>query len=151
MQVANLKYKLSQELEVHHTSHLKVMEENICLIKELNELRREIKVIKLFHKPFSNNAGPSRTTRDGMSNSLHALDITTSSTLSPEHLASMQSHVHEIVDLKAQVQGLELELATKEERITYLEGIIREHEMVHLRPKSRHELPPMAGISEGPS
>ncbi|CAK9865196.1 unnamed protein product [Sphagnum jensenii] len=149
--VANLKYKLSKELEVHHSSHLKILEENICLIKELNELRREIKLIKLFHKPFSNNAGPSRTTRDGMANSPHALDITTSSTLSLEHLASMQSHVHEIVDLKAQVQGLELELATKEERITYLEGIIREHEMVHLRPKSRHELPPMAGISEGPS
>jgi hypothetical protein len=126
------------------------MEENICLIKELNELRREIKVMKLFHKTFSNSAGPSRT-RDGMAVSPRALDITTLSTLPPEHLASMQSHVHEIADLKAQVQGLELELATKEERIMYLEGIIREHEMVHLRPKSRHELPPMAGISEGPS
>jgi hypothetical protein len=137
-------------MEVHHTSHLKIMEENICLIKELNELRREIRVIKLFHKPFSNSAGPSRT-RDGMAVGPHALDITTLTTLSPEHLASIQSHVHEIADLKAQVQGLELELATKEERITYLEGIIREHEMVHLRPKSRHELPPMAGISEGPS
>jgi ABC-type uncharacterized transport system permease subunit len=138
-------------MEVHHTSHLKIMEENICLIKELNELRREIRVIKLFHKPFSNSASPSRT-REGTAVSPHALDTTTTlSTLSPEHLASMQSHVHEIADLKAQVQGLELELATKEERITYLEGIIREHEMIHLRPKSRHELPPMAGISEGPS
>jgi hypothetical protein len=115
-------------------------------------LRREIRVIKLFHKPFSNSSGGPSRTRDGMAMSPHALvDITTSSTLSPEHLASMQSHVHEIADLKAQVQALELELATKEERITYLEGIIREHEMVHLRPKSRHELPPMAGISEGPS
>jgi hypothetical protein len=140
-------------MEVHHTSHLKIMEENICLIKELNELRREIRVIKLFHKPFSNSSGGPSRTRDGMAMSPHALvDITTtSSTLSPKHLASMQSHVHEIGDLKAQVQGLELELATKEERIAYLEGIIREHEMVHLRPKSRHELPPMAGISEGPS
>lgn len=43
--VDGLKKKLARDTEVHRADNLKIMQENVALIREINELRREIKVI----------------------------------------------------------------------------------------------------------
>ncbi|XP_024523319.1 cilia- and flagella-associated protein 57 [Selaginella moellendorffii] len=45
--VDSLQRKLSKDSDSSHKNHLRIMRENVTLIKELNELRRELKVMKL--------------------------------------------------------------------------------------------------------
>jgi hypothetical protein len=42
--VESLKKKLAADVETHRVEGLRVMQQNVALIKEINELRREIKV-----------------------------------------------------------------------------------------------------------
>ena len=39
-----LKRKLARDSELHRSDNLRIMQENVALIKEINELRRELKV-----------------------------------------------------------------------------------------------------------
>ncbi|XP_032349913.1 cilia- and flagella-associated protein 57 isoform X3 [Camelus ferus] len=41
--LATLKKKVVKESELHHTDYVRIMQENVSLIKEINELRRELK------------------------------------------------------------------------------------------------------------
>uniref|UniRef100_A0A7S0QB36 Cilia- and flagella-associated protein 57 n=1 Tax=Cryptomonas curvata TaxID=233186 RepID=A0A7S0QB36_9CRYP len=41
-----LKTKLDKDLALHHTDSLRILQDNVALIKEINELRREIKALK---------------------------------------------------------------------------------------------------------
>ena len=42
--IESLKRKLAADAEAHRTDELRIMSQNVSLIRELNELRREIKV-----------------------------------------------------------------------------------------------------------
>lgn len=42
--IESLKHKLAADAEAHRTDELRIMGQNVSLIRELNELRREIKV-----------------------------------------------------------------------------------------------------------
>lgn len=42
--IVSLKHKLAADSEAHRADELKIMSQNVTLIRELNELRREIKV-----------------------------------------------------------------------------------------------------------
>ena len=42
----SLNYKLAKDMRVHKKDNQRIMQENIALIKEINELRREIKNMK---------------------------------------------------------------------------------------------------------
>lgn len=44
--VRSLKNKLQKDMQLHRTDNLRIMQENVALIKEINELRREIKILK---------------------------------------------------------------------------------------------------------
>lgn len=44
--VRSLKTKLEKDMQLHRTDNLRIMQENVALIKEINELRREIKTLK---------------------------------------------------------------------------------------------------------
>jgi cilia- and flagella-associated protein 57 len=44
--VRSLKSKLDKDMQLHRTDNLRIMQENVALIKEINELRREIKMLK---------------------------------------------------------------------------------------------------------
>lgn len=41
--LATLKKKVVKEGELHRTDYVRIMQENVSLIKEINELRRELK------------------------------------------------------------------------------------------------------------
>merc|ERR1712054_387290 len=44
--VESLKRKLNKNMELHRNDNSRMMQENVSLIKEINELRREIKNMK---------------------------------------------------------------------------------------------------------
>lgn len=41
--VNSLKIKLKKDAEIHKTDNIRIMQENVTLIKEVNDLRRELK------------------------------------------------------------------------------------------------------------
>ena len=45
--VESLKRKLNKNMELHRSDNLRMMQENVTLVKEINELRREIKQMKM--------------------------------------------------------------------------------------------------------
>jgi phage host-nuclease inhibitor protein Gam len=47
--IESLKRKLAADAEAHRTDELRIMGQNVSLIRELNELRREIKVRPAAH------------------------------------------------------------------------------------------------------
>ncbi|MBN3302205.1 CFA57 protein, partial [Amia calva] len=44
--VASLKKKLAKDSEIHRADNVKIMQENVSLIKEINDLRRELKLVR---------------------------------------------------------------------------------------------------------
>uniref|UniRef100_W5MH82 Cilia- and flagella-associated protein 57 n=1 Tax=Lepisosteus oculatus TaxID=7918 RepID=W5MH82_LEPOC len=44
--VASLKKKMLKDAEIHRADNVKIMQENVCLIKEINDLRRELKLVR---------------------------------------------------------------------------------------------------------
>ena len=45
--VESLKRKLNKNMELHRSDNMRMMQENVSLVKEINELRREIKEMKM--------------------------------------------------------------------------------------------------------
>ncbi|OAE23436.1 hypothetical protein AXG93_961s1350 [Marchantia polymorpha subsp. ruderalis] len=137
--VAGLRRKLHKEMEAHHTNHLHIMQDNVALIKELNELRRELKIIKLNQQKGALADGSASQHRATTARKLTAL----AKGLEDQLTLSQQM---EQENLRHRVVQLETELASKVDRITYLEAMLQELELVQNRPKSRGELPPMEGV-----
>jgi cilia- and flagella-associated protein 57 len=48
--VASLRRKLQKDSELHRHENIKVMQENMALISEINNLRRELKLLKQAQK-----------------------------------------------------------------------------------------------------
>merc|ERR1711893_53755 len=44
--VASLRKKLSKDTEIHRADNVRIMQENVSLIKEINDLRRELKIAR---------------------------------------------------------------------------------------------------------
>ncbi|CAM6094904.1 unnamed protein product [Calypogeia fissa] len=134
--VAGLRRKLQKEMEAHHTNHLHIMQENVSLIKELNELRRELKTMKLTaHKGMLQQGKPGPSHRGSRK------------TVNPSEGSGANSvgHQLELDDLRHRIVTLEEELNNREERILSLVNEVQDLENVQSRPKSRGELPPMDG------
>ena len=45
--VESLKRKLNKNMELHRSDNMRMMQENVTLVKEINDLRREIKQMKM--------------------------------------------------------------------------------------------------------
>lgn len=125
-------------MELHQISHVRIIEENVALIKELNEMRREIRAIKS-----SQNGNPNHSRTEGSQLNMTRGD--TSSELSLDEYPSKNLTL--IESLETHIHALELDILMKQERIKYLENLMSKHETIHLRPKSRHELPPLDAIT----
>ncbi|KAL2630593.1 hypothetical protein R1flu_015279 [Riccia fluitans] len=137
--VAGLRRKLHKEMAAHHANHLHIMQDNVALIKELNELRRELKIIKLNQQKGALADGSASQHR---ANTARRLSLSKS-----VDEQSTLSHQMEQENLRQRVMQLENELSLKTDRIKYLEAMIQELELVQNRPKSRGQLPPMDGVS----
>jgi cilia- and flagella-associated protein 57 len=65
--VQSLKHKLEKDTQLHRTDNLRIMQENVALIKEINELRREIKALKVAAasgQPVATGAAPAGESRE---------------------------------------------------------------------------------------
>jgi len=120
--VESLKRKLSKDMDLHKTDSTRIMHENVALIKEINELRREIKALKQggMRPP---GAGPT------------GKDTPASGRASSSRMGG---------DMGKEIDMQREEIRRLRNRVDELEGIDR------TRPTSREKLPPMEGFAEGP-
>jgi predicted RNase H-like nuclease (RuvC/YqgF family) len=51
-------------MQLHRTDNLRIMQENVALIKEINELRREIKMLKAAAQRFSTSSNSNALSKD---------------------------------------------------------------------------------------
>ena len=118
--VESLKRKLSKDSENHRAENLRIMQENVVLIKEINELRRELKLLKQDQRSKAVIAGAANKIKE----------VNKEAVLDFDPLREIEMQREEIRRLR--------------ERIRELENTSR----VSKRPKSREKLPPMDGFSE---
>uniref|UniRef100_A0A7S0VMW2 Cilia- and flagella-associated protein 57 n=1 Tax=Hemiselmis tepida TaxID=464990 RepID=A0A7S0VMW2_9CRYP len=120
--VESLKKKLSKDMDLHKTDSTRIMHENVALIKEINELRREIKALKQGGmRPPGGGATGKDTPASGRATS-----------------SRMGADPSKEIDMQRE------EIRRLRNRVDELEGVDR------TRPTSREKLPPMEGFAEGP-
>lgn len=51
-------------MQLHRTDNLRIMQENVALIKEINELRREIKMLKAAAQRFSTSTNSNTLSKE---------------------------------------------------------------------------------------
>lgn len=124
--VESLKKKLAKDSELHRTDNLRIMQENTALIKEINELRREIKQLKAA-----------------------AATGTVTATKRPGSVGrappSPDTDIRKEIEMQRElIARLREDIAAKDQKIKQLEAI------VHPRPVSRERLPPMDGFKSDP-
>lgn len=121
--VESLKRKLHKDMEMHRADNMRIMQENVSLIKEINELRREIKTLKQSQrgKELEGSAsarGRKRSPLKSMPNTIE------------EAGREMELQRLHIEKLQQRIQELERQL-----------GHVNQE-----RPLSRERLPPMEGL-----
>lgn len=133
--VDGLKRKLAKDSELHRTDNLRIMQENTALIKEINELRREIRALK---SRLSGGAPPTASTsaRGGGTGGRPG---------SPTDALALSEGLRKELDMQRDlISRLREDAAAKEARIRQLEGCVAP------RPTSRERLPPMEGFMGAP-
>jgi len=63
--VESLKRKLTKNSELHKSDNMRMMQENVTLVKEINDLRREIKEMKLHQRQQAMSGSASTTNLEG--------------------------------------------------------------------------------------
>ncbi|XP_072560503.1 cilia- and flagella-associated protein 57 isoform X2 [Paramormyrops kingsleyae] len=61
--MASLQKKLAKESEVHHAEHVKIMKENVSLIREINQLRSELRLVHAQLHEYKNQENLSKNHR----------------------------------------------------------------------------------------
>ncbi|KAH7276822.1 hypothetical protein KP509_39G023300 [Ceratopteris richardii] len=97
--VEGLQRKLAKDTAAYHKSHLAIMQENVILINELNELRRELKVMKL-----NAHRGPQFKSEDS---------------------ASMAK---EIEAMRGRIGEMQLQMLRKQDEVKHLEAMLLNRE-----------------------
>ena len=116
--VETLKRKLAKEAEGHRDENARIMQENMDLIKEINELRREMKALKSMEQWRKATQRPSSS--PGVGEELDQKD------------KEIEMQKQEISRLRARIEELEAAMGKKPPS----------------RPISREKLPPMEGFTE---
>jgi len=127
--VESLKRKLHKDMELHRTDNMRIMQENVGLIKEINELRRELKAMKQAQraKDLEATSNPRKS----------AMSVKGGATGGGTAGGEIEMQRGEIARLRNEVDQ-------KQARIDELEAAAGH---VHAqRPMSRERLPPMDGM-----
>ena len=121
--VESLKRKLNKNMELHRSDNMRMMSENVALIKEINELRREIKGMKMAQRAKELGGGPAGSPRARPSGEAPATMA--------EAVQQLDVHREEVRRLRNRIDELEAGSA------------------VAMRPVSRERLPVMDGMPAG--
>lgn len=114
--VESLKRKLQKDMELHRSDNMRIMQENVSLIKEINELRREVKVLRSSNAKRDDNSSQHKKLESGRSIN-----------------ASTEDHSQKLMDM---LEGKDAVIRDLQERLSG-------YEKVNNRPMSRERLPPM--------
>jgi len=126
--VASLRKKLAKDTEIHRADNVRIMQENVSLIKEINDLRRELKIARTQVHDLEAALGLHRK-----SNQAHATE-----TLA--QLTSTNKNAQLERDLEEHVKVIELQKG----EIKKLRVQVREADsLIVARPPSGGRLPPM--------
>lgn len=115
--VASLRKKLAKDTEIHRADNVRVMQENVTLIKEINDLRRELKVartqvhdleasLSVIKKQQSVPGMPDTHAQNGSDDSEHGFNA-----LEAQKLIDLQKQ--EMRRLRAQIVDLETKVAER--------------------------------------
>jgi hypothetical protein len=133
--VESLKRKLHKDMELHRTDNMRIMQENVSLIKEINELRREIKAGR--QAAIAGGTGAPRKSTAKMK-SLGGGASMTSSMMGGGEMDVMR----EIEMQRNEMAKLRLDCDAKDAKIRQLEERVVDNK----RPMSASRLPPMEGL-----
>eukprot|EP00898_Chlorokybus_atmophyticus_P003830 jgi/Chlat1/4448/Chrsp29S00328 len=120
-----LKRKLSKDVDLHRTENTRIVAENVALIKEINELKREIKSLK-----------QSSTQQRSTTRSMDGAEAL----MSPGR--AKQKSMRRTPSRKGEGDPLSPGDEDKDSNINS-----KYYEQVQMRPKSRERLPPMEGFN----
>nr|XP_023959645.1 cilia- and flagella-associated protein 57 isoform X2 [Chrysemys picta bellii] len=117
--LATLKKKVVKESEIHRADNVRIMQENVSLIKEINELRRELKVTRTQVHDLQSALGLNRKNKkQGIPDTVPSRDLLPSPSVlrlnveeETERIIEMQRL--EIKRLRDQIQGQEHVLALR--------------------------------------
>uniref|UniRef100_A0A7M4FJ19 Cilia and flagella associated protein 57 n=1 Tax=Crocodylus porosus TaxID=8502 RepID=A0A7M4FJ19_CROPO len=109
--LATLKKKVVKESEIHRADYVRIMQENVSLIKEINELRRELKVTRTQVHDLQSALGLTRK-KQGISNTVPSGELLPSPgvlrlNLEKETEKIIKMQQLEIKHLQDQIQGQE--------------------------------------------
>lgn len=124
--VETLKRKLAKDMEMHRNDNRRIMQENVALIKEINELRREMRHIKT-----------TQYEKD-------VLGLTGRGSTSARSRHSTRPHTGRSSNADKEIEMQRQQIAQLREHIARLEEALMTN-----RPISREKLPPMDGNYEG--
>jgi cilia- and flagella-associated protein 57 len=91
--VHSLKGKLEKDMQLHRTDNLRIMQENVALIKEINELRREIKMLKSAAQRFSGSAGTGTASKELDSQRAAIMDLKEQVREKEERIAELEAQI----------------------------------------------------------
>merc|ERR1712196_368502 len=128
--VENLKRKLAKDTDLHRYEATRFMQENASLIKEINDLRREIKILKA-----QNNRGKDQPPKSAGQKSR------TSTATAGQSRGGDNAQVRE---LQRELEMQREEMAKMRTRLAELEALTANRG----RPISREKLPPVEGASD---
>jgi len=130
--VASLQKKLTKDTEIHRADNVRIMQENVTLIKEINDLRRELKITRSKLHDLETSMGTNRVGKGGKSAGPR---LDTGPTLSDP--SATQSGYRQDVEAPRIIEMQKTEIRRLREQMLQLE------EQASRRPPSGGRLPPM--------
>nr|XP_033772064.1 cilia- and flagella-associated protein 57 isoform X1 [Geotrypetes seraphini]XP_033772065.1 cilia- and flagella-associated protein 57 isoform X1 [Geotrypetes seraphini] len=126
--LATLKTKLRKDSEIHRADNVRVMQENVSLIKEINDLRKELKICRTHAHDLESILELNKKNRK-----LNISDITASSSEGVSTPVVMQSNMKEEAERMIEMQRLEIKRLRDQIQI--------QERMPMLQPPSGGKLP----------
>lgn len=135
--VASLRKKLAKDTEIHRADNVRIMQENVMLIKEINDLRRELKIARVQVHDLEAAIGTNRSNK-GLDANNTMRRAHTSATMASGTSATfsisrqnMEDEAPRIIEMqKAEIRRLRNQILDAEEKLL-------------MRPHSATRLPPM--------
>ncbi|XP_078485320.1 cilia- and flagella-associated protein 57 [Ciona intestinalis] len=130
--VASLRKKLTKDTEIHRADNVRIMQENVALIKEINDLRRELKMTRSQYHELETSLGLNRS-KAGKGGKRIETAATGSDTSGGRSVLrqNIEEEGPRIIEMqKGEIRKLRNQIMDLEEQLTH-------------RPPSGGKLPPM--------
>ncbi|XP_065124868.1 cilia- and flagella-associated protein 57 [Paramisgurnus dabryanus] len=111
--ISSLKRQLSRDTNVHESNNMKLMKENVTLIKEINDQRQELRTLRMQLHNFQSQNTPKKSKTNTRATSAESCDLMTSRNFNEEAEKIIQLQRLEIQRLQQEINGQIASTATK--------------------------------------